>query len=238
MKVLLTTIFACVLASLCLAQQPHPDKKKNPLPPQPKVVNPPKITQPVVNPPKINQPKINNPPKVNQPPNVNLPKKLVQNQQQAKKLLNLSGPGNNPVVKQLNLNTNQRVSVNQVYKPNYNYKQHQPTLASHIKPFQRGWSVQNHPPHGYQLQHNGYNFGCYCGCHHYHWQCCGWHSQCGCPCWWDSHWNCWYYWCAPDFCFYPVTYCPYDTYVWADQNGDCMAPDNTEPPPDYPDVPV
>ncbi len=43
-----------------------------------------------------------------------------------------------------------------------------------------------------------------------------WCAACGCSCYWNGDAECYYYWCEPDQCYYPLDYCPYGRYDYAD----------------------
>lgn len=68
-----------------------------------------------------------------------------------------------------------------------------------------------HLKYGKKFDHGTY----YCGFHHKHWVSCVWNKSCGCYCYFDPCCWSWYYWCAPDCCYYPVSYCPYKCYCWS-----------------------
>jgi hypothetical protein len=53
----------------------------------------------------------------------------------------------------------------------------------------------------------------YKGKHHDHWGQIRFDPRYGCDCYWDPCTLVWYYWCERDFCYYPVSYCPYRCYV-------------------------
>jgi hypothetical protein len=60
-----------------------------------------------------------------------------------------------------------------------------------------------------------HNFGyVYKGHSHYHWTKVIVNPTYGCRVFWCPSVSVWYYWCAPDQCFYPVSYCPYGTYTF------------------------
>jgi hypothetical protein len=66
----------------------------------------------------------------------------------------------------------------------------------------------------YALQ-NGTKFSkgyFYKGKNHNHWGRIHFDVRYGCNCYWDPCLSIWYYWCEPDFCYYPVSYCPYRCY--------------------------
>jgi len=67
-----------------------------------------------------------------------------------------------------------------------------------------------HLTHGIHFAH-GYYFH---GRNDNHWAFHRWDARYGCDLYWDPGLACWYYWCQPDDCYYPVSYCPYNTYVW------------------------
>lgn len=53
----------------------------------------------------------------------------------------------------------------------------------------------------------------YPGYQHSHWYCRSWSSVNGCWFFYDRGCSSWYYWCAPDSCYYPCTYKPYETFT-------------------------
>ncbi|MSQ96896.1 MAG: hypothetical protein EXR98_20405 [Gemmataceae bacterium] len=53
----------------------------------------------------------------------------------------------------------------------------------------------------------------YKGKHHNHWGLIRFDLRYGCDCYWDPCVLVWYYWCERDICYYPVSYCPYRSYV-------------------------
>ena len=55
----------------------------------------------------------------------------------------------------------------------------------------------------------------YRGRSHSHWTYTRFDSRYGCTCYYDPCCSCWYYWCEPATCYYPVAYCPYQTYAWS-----------------------
>ena len=66
-----------------------------------------------------------------------------------------------------------------------------------------------HLSHGTRFEH-GY---LYKGKNHEHWGETRYDSHYGCNIYRDRCLNAWYYWCERDTCYYPVSYCPYRTYV-------------------------
>jgi hypothetical protein len=70
-----------------------------------------------------------------------------------------------------------------------------------------------HLTHGTRFAHGYF----YRGRNHYHWESQRFDARYGCTCFYDSSCSSWYYWCQPDDCYYPVTYCPYQTYCWGGQ---------------------
>ena len=54
----------------------------------------------------------------------------------------------------------------------------------------------------------------YQGYHHTHWSRVYVHPVYGCRVYYDPYTLREYYWCAPALCYYPITYCPYGTYVF------------------------
>jgi hypothetical protein len=52
--------------------------------------------------------------------------------------------------------------------------------------------------------------------HHHHWAFTRYYVDYGCILYYDPDTQTFYYWCPPDNCFYPVSYCPYDKYSWAE----------------------
>lgn len=47
----------------------------------------------------------------------------------------------------------------------------------------------------------------------------------GCTLYYDPELECYYYWCEPDGCYYPVSYCPYQRYVWTTASEQPDGPD-------------
>ena len=64
--------------------------------------------------------------------------------------------------------------------------------------------------YGMKFAHGTY----YPGKYQFHWTKSCWSSSYGCKTYWCPSTCAWYYWCVPDSCYYPVTYCPYQTYCW------------------------
>jgi hypothetical protein len=64
--------------------------------------------------------------------------------------------------------------------------------------------------YGTKFDHGYY----YQGRDHNHWSYRCWSPQYGCYCYWDPCCREYYYWCQPRSCFYPVSYCPCQTYSW------------------------
>jgi hypothetical protein len=56
----------------------------------------------------------------------------------------------------------------------------------------------------------------YPGSDHCQWSCECRDERYGCVLYYDNGCSCYYYYCQPDDCYYPVDYCPYDTYCWDD----------------------
>ena len=54
----------------------------------------------------------------------------------------------------------------------------------------------------------------YKGKNHFHWTSQRWDARYGCVCFYDPYILAWFYWCEPDLCYYPVAYCPYQTFCW------------------------
>jgi hypothetical protein len=95
----------------------------------------------------------------------------------------------------------------------------------------RGGTVHNHPHGGSAGQRNGHagyhrNYHLshgrqfrggyyYPGRTHGHWAYTVFDARYGCTLYYDPGLTCYYYWCEPDDCYYPVSYCPYDHYVWS-----------------------
>ena len=61
----------------------------------------------------------------------------------------------------------------------------------------------------------------YRGRSHSHWSSQRYDARYGCTCYYDPCCSTWYYWCQPANCYYPVSYCPYRTYYWADCTTGC-----------------
>jgi hypothetical protein len=70
--------------------------------------------------------------------------------------------------------------------------------------------VNYHQNYGTRFAHGYF----YSGRSHNHWSYSRYDSRYGCTCYYDPCCSCWYYWCEPVSCYYPVTYCPYQTYCW------------------------
>jgi hypothetical protein len=67
----------------------------------------------------------------------------------------------------------------------------------------------------------------YRGRDHNHWSSSRWDSRYGCECYYDPSCSSWYYWCEPACCYYPVSYCPYQTYCWTSPQASCAPCDTT-----------
>jgi hypothetical protein len=90
------------------------------------------------------------------------------------------------------------------------------TMSSNGKTINNA-GMSNHGNVSNYHQTNGTKFAqgyFYKGKQHTHWTSHRWDSRYGCECYFDPCCNCWYYWCQPASCYYPVTYCPYQTYCW------------------------
>ena len=68
----------------------------------------------------------------------------------------------------------------------------------------------------YHIQYGRkFDYGyCYYGRTHQHWVSTIFSTDCGCNTYYCPYTEAWYYWCEPDSCYYPVTYCPYGTFVF------------------------
>jgi hypothetical protein len=66
-----------------------------------------------------------------------------------------------------------------------------------------------HLSHGTKFDHGFF----YKGKNHEHWGETRFDHRFGCNVYWDRGLATWFYWCERDICFYPVSYCPYRTYV-------------------------
>jgi hypothetical protein len=66
-----------------------------------------------------------------------------------------------------------------------------------------------HLQHGTKFEHGYF----YKGKNHQHWGETRFDHRYGCNIYWDSCLSIWFYWCERDICYYPVSYCPYRTYV-------------------------
>jgi hypothetical protein len=82
-----------------------------------------------------------------------------------------------------------------------------------------------HHAHGHRFAHGYY----YKGRNHHHWTKRYWHSGYRCYLYYCPDTLAYYYWCAPDNCYYPVSYCPYKTYSFQ-SNDDAV--DNNDISPD------
>jgi len=71
--------------------------------------------------------------------------------------------------------------------------------------------VNYHVNHGVRFSGGYY----YRGRSHYHWSYQRFDARYGCTCYFDPCCSTWYYWCQPAGCYYPVSYCPYRTYVFS-----------------------
>lgn len=71
-----------------------------------------------------------------------------------------------------------------------------------------------HHKHGHKFPHwhqmRGHFF--YAGHHHHHWTYWTFSPHYGVHFYWDPWVQSYFYWCAPDNCYYPVSYVPYGTY--------------------------
>jgi len=85
--------------------------------------------------------------------------------------------------------------------------------------FSRNAFGNYHLTHGTRFQ-NGYF---YRGRNHNHWAYWYWDRGYGCNLFWDPYVCSFYYWCAPQGGYYPLSYCPYNTYSWED-SGDVVPP--------------
>ena len=54
----------------------------------------------------------------------------------------------------------------------------------------------------------------YSGRNHSHWSYCYYDRRYSCYLYWDPCVSGYYYWCAPQTCYYPVSYCPSNTYCY------------------------
>lgn len=66
-----------------------------------------------------------------------------------------------------------------------------------------------HQNHGTKFDHGYF----YKGKNHDHWGETRFDRRFGCNVYFDRGLAAWFYWCERDICFYPVSYCPYRTYV-------------------------
>src|SRR6202043_326977 len=66
-------------------------------------------------------------------------------------------------------------------------------------------SSSSHMPHGMKS---------YQGKYHKHWSHYGYSKSYGCYLYYDPCCCSYYYYCQPACCYYPVSYCPYQTYCW------------------------
>lgn len=75
-------------------------------------------------------------------------------------------------------------------------------------------NTQYYRPDYYQQFAVSRSFGyCYEGFYHNHWHSSRWNADHGCWMHFDRGVNSWYYWCAPDRCYYPVSYKPYNSFT-------------------------
>ncbi|MBL8799483.1 MAG: hypothetical protein JNM56_36715 [Planctomycetia bacterium] len=104
----------------------------------------------------------------------------------------------------------------QHHKPAQVHQNHQPNFV-HLGNFNNKQQlVQTGKFHNYHLnfgvkQQFGYS---YKGFNHAHWSHSNWNAKFGCNTYWCPSVASYYYWCAPDHCWYPVSYCPYGKYAW------------------------
>lgn len=63
-------------------------------------------------------------------------------------------------------------------------------------------STPYHLQHGTKFSH-GYYFS---GRNHNFWTTQSWSGRYGCYCYWYPGTSSWYYWCAPQSCYYPISY--------------------------------
>ena len=66
-----------------------------------------------------------------------------------------------------------------------------------------------HVSHGTRFDHGYF----YKGRNHDHWGETRFDRRFGCNVYFDRGLSTWFYWCERDICYYPVSYCPYRTYV-------------------------
>jgi hypothetical protein len=110
---------------------------------------------------------------------------------------------------QQNHNFNKQVFNKPVFNQNHNFQKKIVIAAPHFH--QSQIKFQNyHLTYGRKFS-GGY---CYVGNTHQHWVSTIWAPDCGCYTYYCPYTSVWYYWCQPDGCFYPVSYCPYGTYVF------------------------
>ncbi|HEY7153698.1 MAG TPA: hypothetical protein VH575_07045 [Gemmataceae bacterium] len=51
-----------------------------------------------------------------------------------------------------------------------------------------------------------FSHGYYFNARNFYWNSRYWSSRYGCYCYWSPYVNSWYYWCAPQSCYYPISY--------------------------------
>jgi hypothetical protein len=73
-----------------------------------------------------------------------------------------------------------------------------------------GGSPNNHPAHATKFAHGYF----YPGFNHSHWSRVYIHPVYGCRVYYCPYTLVEYYWCPPDNCYYPISYCPYGTYLF------------------------
>ena len=72
------------------------------------------------------------------------------------------------------------------------------------------------PGNSYATKGRPFRGGYYYPCrNHQHWAYTVFDNRYGCTLYYDAELGSYYYWCQPDDCYYPVSYCPYDQYVWS-----------------------
>jgi hypothetical protein len=95
------------------------------------------------------------------------------------------------------------------------------------------------PAQNYHLTHGTKFSGGYLykGRHHNNWSYRHWDRDYRCWLCWDPCVCCYYYWCAPDACYYPLSYCPYSTYCWSPAAGGDEPPGEGETQTEQPTEP-
>jgi hypothetical protein len=131
---------------------------------------------------------------------------------------------NPPVQRQYRPQPQQRYQQRRV-QPKVNYRNFSVPNRQRTNPH---WhqNVRNyHTKHGRPFHHGRY----YQGPNHHHWSHRHFDRTRWCWLYWDRGCNSWYYWCQPHNRYYPVNYCPCQTYQF-DDSQPCEIDEDTPPP--------